>query len=450
MNMKTLVKGCLGLVLALPLAVAAAMSRPATPFTDAELDQLLAPIALYPDTVLSHVLIAATVPEEVEEAADWSNRHPDLRGQAAVDAVARMDWDPSVKALVAFPEILEQMQEDPEWTENLGEAFLEQEAVVMDRVQYLRDRADASGNLESTEHVRVVREREYIYLEPAVASYVYVPYYDPWYVYGSWWWPYYPPHCWSFWAGRPVSYYGGYRTGFYWGFGFHLAPTYYWGRFNWPHRQVIVTRPHRFFAPTPGFHGHSNVRRDRVAEHRWGGGSDRRADRRSDRRADRPEWRRDTRRNGPPREVNSPRSIERSPRNGSSRAARNSRGDERGWRGRRSSASDVQRELGNRRASRPSAEPVSRESRGSPRSGERRWIERSVPRSSEHGRPERSARVAPQRQESGRGQSWQPRGDSGRDAGRAMRSDGGGGGNAGRAPNPGRGSRWEGRQQGGR
>ena len=145
MTLKALMKWSAALLLSLPLAANAAVSRPATPFTDAELDQMLAPIALYPDAVLSHVLIAATVPDEVEVAAEWSRRHPDLTGQKAVDAVEGREWDPSVKALVAFPDVLARMDDDPEWTEDLGDAFLDQEGDVMDRVQYLRDRADANG-----------------------------------------------------------------------------------------------------------------------------------------------------------------------------------------------------------------------------------------------------------------------------------------------------------------
>ncbi|MGH8482457.1 MAG: DUF3300 domain-containing protein, partial [Nevskiaceae bacterium] len=257
--MNALRKLSLTLLLALPLAVAAAQ-RPATPFTDAEIDQLLAPVALYPDAVLSHVLIAATVPEDVAAAADWIERHPDLRGQEAVDAVERYGWDPSVKALVAFPEVIERMDEDPDWTEDLGLAFLEQEEVVMDRVQYLRDRADDNGALDDVEHVRVVREREYIYIEPAVSRVVYVPYYDPWYVYGTWWWPSYPPHRWTWWAGYPVGYYRG--PGFYWGISYHLGPTWYASSFNWRHRHVVVTRPHRHYAPSPGYSGRSSMRRD--------------------------------------------------------------------------------------------------------------------------------------------------------------------------------------------
>jgi hypothetical protein len=270
----SLLSAVLGLALTLPVQAA---PRAATPFTDAELDQLLAPIALYPDSVLSHVLIAATVPEEVEAAADWSHRHPDLRGQAAVDAVEGKRWDPSVKALVAFPEVLERMDEDPEWTEDLGAAFLDQEAAVMDRVQFLRDRAAEAGTLDELEHVRVVREREYIYLEPAVRHVVYIPYYDPWHVYGSWWWPSYPPHYWTWWGGYPARYY--YGSTFYWGLGFHLGPTYYYGRFNWPARHVVVSRPHRHYAPSPGYSGRSTMRREghsfaqaqRAPSRSWGG-----------------------------------------------------------------------------------------------------------------------------------------------------------------------------------
>lgn len=231
------------LVRVLALAVVPLLFAPSAQahFERGELEQMLAPIALYPDTVLSHVLIAATYPDQVEAAARWSRRHPTLHGEDAVDAVEAYDWDPSVKALVAFPEVLARMDEDPDWTERLGEAFLHQEAEVMDSVQTLRDHAYDSGRLGSLEHVRVVREREYIYIEPAVRHIVYVPYYDPWYVYGNWWWPSYPPYTWRTWGGHPASYY---RSGFYWGVGFRIAPTFYFTTFYWPERYVVVTHRH--------------------------------------------------------------------------------------------------------------------------------------------------------------------------------------------------------------
>lgn len=231
---------------ALWVLAAMALVRPALAdevhYGKADLDQMLAPIALYPDSVLSHVLIAATYPLDVAQAARWSRAHPDLQGEDAVDAVEGRAWDPSVKALVAFPEILARMDDDLDWTERLGEAFLDDQGEVMDRVQFLRARAYDEGHLDSMDQVHVIREREVIYIEPAVTEVLYVPYYDPWFVYGSWWWPDYPPYCWHRWGGRPVSYYG---PGFYWGVGFRVAPTFYFSSFQWQQRQVVVVHDHR-------------------------------------------------------------------------------------------------------------------------------------------------------------------------------------------------------------
>lgn len=251
----------LALTLFLPAAPASAEE---SLYSRAELDRLLAPVALYPDTVLSHVLIASTYPLEVVQAARWSRRHPGLRGEEAVDAVEHKDWDASVKALVAFPELLERMGEDLEWTQDLGEAFLAQEGEVMDSVQGLRRRAYEAGNLESMEHVRVLREREVIYIEPALSHVVYVPYYDTRVVYGSWWWPAYPPYCWSYWGGRPASHYG---HGFYWGLGFHVAPTFYFSAFHWPARHVVVVHRHHR-SPQHHFGSGQDVVRHENA-HRW-------------------------------------------------------------------------------------------------------------------------------------------------------------------------------------
>src|SRR6056297_3637608 len=125
------------------------VARPASTaeagFSEAELDQLLAPIALYPDALLSQVLIAATYPLEIVSAARWSRDNPDLDGENAVAAVADRDWDPSVKALVAFPDLLARLDQDLEWTRNLGDAVLLQEQDVMDSIQFLRARAGRAG-----------------------------------------------------------------------------------------------------------------------------------------------------------------------------------------------------------------------------------------------------------------------------------------------------------------
>ena len=109
--------------------------------TQAELDQMLAPVALYPDTVLTHVLIAATYPLELVQAARWQKRNPDLSGEDVVRAVEDKNWDPSVKALVAFPTLLQRLSEDLDWTEQLGEAFLSDETAVLASIQQLREKA---------------------------------------------------------------------------------------------------------------------------------------------------------------------------------------------------------------------------------------------------------------------------------------------------------------------
>jgi len=203
-------------------------------FSQAELDQMLAPIALYPDSVLSHVLIAATYPLEVVQAARWSRANSGYAGEHAVQAVESMPWDPSVMALVAFPELLERLDADLLWTQRLGDAFLIQEYQVLDTIQYLREEAYASGHLRSNEYVRVVRETRYIYIEPTVTRLVHVPWYDPYTVYGNWRFTAYPPVYWA----EPR----GYRSGFsfYWGSGHRLQYGFFFSAFHWPSHRLVV------------------------------------------------------------------------------------------------------------------------------------------------------------------------------------------------------------------
>jgi hypothetical protein len=231
-------------------------------FTEAELDQLLAPIALYPDALLSQVLIAATYPLEIVEAARWSRANAGLDGEAAVEAVADEDWDPSVKALVAFPDLLAQMDQDLDWTRQLGEAMLLQESDVMDSIQFLRAKADEAGSLQDTEQVRVVREERTIVIEPARERIVYVPYYDTRVVYGSWWRPAYPPVYWP----RPAyyTYYG--STGFYWSSGIHVPTGFFYSDFYWPSRNVVIVRAPRYYYPPPRYYG---AQRYYVPGERW-------------------------------------------------------------------------------------------------------------------------------------------------------------------------------------
>lgn len=211
-------------------------------YTQAELDQMLAPIALYPDSLLSQILVAATYPLEIVEAARWSRQNPQLEGEDAVAAAADRNWDPSVKALVAFPELLARMDEDLDWTRNLGDAMLYQESQVMDSIQFLRARADAAGSLESTEYARVIREEKTIIIEPTRTHVVHVPYYDPYVVYGSWWWPAYPPVVWAV----PSYYYHG-HPGFYWGSGIRLSSGFFFSSFYWPQRSIVIVHTPRYY-----------------------------------------------------------------------------------------------------------------------------------------------------------------------------------------------------------
>lgn len=206
-------------------------------FSQRELDRMLAPVALYPDVVLTQVLMAATYPLEVVEAARWSRDNPGLDGAEAVDAVAAEDWDASVQALVAFPRLLARMDEELEWTKQLGDAFLFQQGQVMDTIQDLRRRAYEAGNLDSLEYARVFRDGDMIVIEPADPRVVYIPYYDARAVYGRWWWPAYPPYYWA----PPPGYYA--RAGFYWGGGVLWSAGIHPGYFNWPHRHVVIVKP---------------------------------------------------------------------------------------------------------------------------------------------------------------------------------------------------------------
>jgi len=196
-------------------------------YSQGELDALLAPVALQPDGVLSQVLMAATYPDEVAAAAQWSRANPQLRGDQAVRAVEPEPWDPSVKALVAFPDLLARMEESPQWLRELGEAFLQQQAQVMDTVQSLRRRAQATGQLSSNEQTSVYAQGEAIVVEPRTQI-VYVRYYDPYVVYGPWWWPHYRPVFWRPWAPRPVF----------------VATGFFYSKPDWSHRHVqVVHRP---------------------------------------------------------------------------------------------------------------------------------------------------------------------------------------------------------------
>ena len=134
-----------------PAPSTAAVNPAAKTFSQQDLDQLLAPIALYPDALLAQVLMASTYPLEVVEAARWSKANPKVTGKALEDAMAKQAWDPAVKSMTSVPQVLKQMDEKLEWTQKLGDAFLAQQADVMDTIQTLRGKASAQGNLKTTE-----------------------------------------------------------------------------------------------------------------------------------------------------------------------------------------------------------------------------------------------------------------------------------------------------------
>lgn len=235
--------------------------QPRAAIPQRELDSILAPIALYPDSLLSQLLMAATFPQDVAEAARWSRANPGLQGDEAVRRAENEPWDPSVKSLVAFPEVLAAMGDQPEWTQRLGDAFATNEGAVMATVQQLRARADRAGNLRSSEQLEVERVGSDYVLEPANPETVYVPYYDPRVAYGDWWWPGYAPVYWRPWAG--YTYYSG--LGFYWGRPVSLYRGFWYGGFDWRARNVRYSsyRPYYYNRAdfSRGWHGRSDDRR---------------------------------------------------------------------------------------------------------------------------------------------------------------------------------------------
>jgi hypothetical protein len=159
--------------------------------TPQEIDNLVAPIALYPDALVAQVLAAATYPDQIVEADKWVKANPSLKDQALLTAVDKQPWDPSVKALTQFPSVLDNMVQNLAWTSALGEAYYYQQGDVMASVQRLRKEAKAAGNLKSSSELKVVQQDpQTIVIQPAQPTVVYVPQYNPTVVYGT---PYYPP-----------------------------------------------------------------------------------------------------------------------------------------------------------------------------------------------------------------------------------------------------------------
>lgn len=221
--------------------------------TPADLQQLVAPIALYPDELVAQILAASTYPTQIVEADRWLEQHSGLQGEQLAAQVDQQRWDPSVKALTEFPSVVSNMDKNLSWTTSLGEAYMNDQQDVIDAVQVMRQRAENAGNLQTTPQQRVTTEGSTIVIEPAVADTCYVPVYDPWVVYGAAI-PVYPGYFYDPWYGGPYIAFGrGIHVGFFSGFGWGWPS---WG-FNWGRRVVVFNRApfvhDRFFYGRGGY-----------------------------------------------------------------------------------------------------------------------------------------------------------------------------------------------------
>jgi hypothetical protein len=227
----------------------AATASPQQQLGREQLDQLVAPIALYPDNLLSEVLMASTYPLDIVNAERWYRNNKNLGTDQLKAAVDKQPWDQSVKALFATPDVLDMMSSKLDWTQKLGDAVIAQQTDVMDAVQRLRTRAGDNNKLTSTKEqtvkVEQAQNRQIIAIEPTQPDMVYVPYYDPGVVYGGWPYPDYPPYYW------PAPGYigagliaGGIAFGAGYALGRWAAGGGYWGGgFNWNNNNININRP---------------------------------------------------------------------------------------------------------------------------------------------------------------------------------------------------------------
>ena len=236
----------------------AASAPPYTQQTPEQLQQLVAPIALYPDSLVAQILAASTFPEQVVEADRWVQAHPGLKGDALGHAVDPQPWDPSVKALTAFPSVFGNMDKNLSWTSSLGDAYYNQQPEVMDAIQVMRRRAEQAGNLKSTPQQNVETQGSTIVIQPAEPEVVYVPAYDPWVVYGdpilAWpgWYPY--PGIWY--EGPYLSWGIGFQIGWFGGFGWGWGN---WG-FDWHHRYAVYDHD-RYYSHSRTFYNRDHFYR---------------------------------------------------------------------------------------------------------------------------------------------------------------------------------------------
>ena len=249
-----------------------------------QLQQLVAPIALYPDELVAQILAASTYPTQIVEAERWLQQHSSLKGAQLADEVDKQPWDPSVKALTQSPSVLANLDKNLSWTSALGDAYFNDQQDVLNAVQVMRKRAQDSNTLKTTPQQNVTTQGQTIIIEPANPEIVYLPEYDPWIVYGA---PLavYPGYFAGPWIAAPIISFGiGFPIGWPYGWGWHA-----WGC-NWRNRVVVfnhntfISRSHTFihhrdgFRFGGGFRGHENDFRGR-AEGSRGGPVDHRVDR---------------------------------------------------------------------------------------------------------------------------------------------------------------------------
>lgn len=226
--------------------------------TPDQLQQLVAPIALYPDSLVAQILAAATFPDQIVEADRWLQANPDLKGDDLAKAVDQQPWDPSVKALTAFPNVLGNMDKNLSWTSSLGDAYYNQQDDVMNAIQVMRQKAQQSGNLQSTPQQTVTTQGSTVVIEPAQPDVVYVPAYDPWVVYG------YPVAPWPEWYPYPGIWFGGPSLFFGVGFGVGFYGGYPWGwggwGFDWHNRYAYYNHD-RYYSRSTTFYNRNNYYR---------------------------------------------------------------------------------------------------------------------------------------------------------------------------------------------
>lgn len=227
-------------------------------FKQEELEQMLAPIALYPDALLMQTLAAATYPLEISQAARWQKQNDKLTGEKLTAELNKQSWDPSVKAMVQIPSVLQMLSDKLEWTQKLGDAFLAQQPQVMATIQSLRKKALDAGNLKDSEQQKIISENaastQVIRIEQTSVDTVYVPVYNTAWVYGTWGYPGYPPYTYYPWGYYPYYPY----SGFYYGAGYGLAAGMVVAA-NWPRAELYTNQNYQRLAANSNAKGQAGA-----------------------------------------------------------------------------------------------------------------------------------------------------------------------------------------------